>query len=104
MTIELTTADSGTHRTAQVGDVVSVRLPESPTTGYRWQVDVDATRLRATDDRFDPAHPGRGGGGERVLVFEVLRAGPAALRLDERRSWETGPASSEFSVQLDVQG
>ncbi|MFI5099425.1 MAG: protease inhibitor I42 family protein [Actinomycetes bacterium] len=105
MTTELTAADSGRTVTVHVGDVVSVRLSESPTTGYRWQPDIDTTRLRAADDRYEPAQPqARGGGGERVLGFEVLRAGTTALRLAERRSWESGPASTEFSVQLDVQG
>ncbi len=105
MTTELTAADSGRTVTVHVGDVVSVRLPESPTTGYRWQSEVDSTRLRAAEDRYEPAQQQtRGGAGERVLGFEVLVAGSTALRLAERRSWESGPASTEFSVQLDVQG
>jgi inhibitor of cysteine peptidase len=104
MTIELTPSDAGSRRALRVGDIVTVRLPESPTTGYRWEAHYDDASLRPTDDRFDAAGSSRGSGGVRVLTFEAVRAGEVTLHLANRRAWESGAPSQEFSVQLDVRG
>ena len=103
MTIELHHDDTGTRRSVHVGDLTTVRLPESPTTGYRWQPDFDVAALRLVDDRSEGASSARGAGGDRVLVFEAVRPGPAKLRLEKKRSWESGDPIEEFSVELDVQ-
>lgn len=103
MPIELRAADSGTRPAARVGDLVTVRLAENPTTGYRWEAEYDQVRLRLTDDRLEGADMPRGGGGERVLVFTVVQPGPAGIRLAKKRAWEQGPPREEFSVELDAQ-
>ena len=105
MDVELGIADAGTSRSVSVGDLVSVRLPENPTTGYRWQPDSepDDVGLKVVDDRFEGAELPRGAGGDRVLVFEAVGAGSARLHLGKRRSWGSGPPIEEFSVELDVQ-
>jgi inhibitor of cysteine peptidase len=103
MTIELGPADAGTSRSVQVGERTTVRLPENPTTGYRWQTASDDARLRLVDDRFEGAQSPRGAGGVRVLVFEAVRAGSASLRLMKSRSWQSGQPIEEFAVGLDVQ-
>jgi inhibitor of cysteine peptidase len=103
MTLDLGPADAGTHRSARVGDRAEVRLPENPTTGYRWQIASDDSRLRLVDDRFEGAQAPRGAGGVRVLVFEAVQAGSASLRLTKSRSWESGKPIEEFAVDLDVQ-
>ena len=102
MSVELSAADTGTRRTIQVGARVTVRLAETPTTGYRWQADDDPG-LRLVDDRFEGAEVPRGAGGVRVLDFEAVRSGPARLRLAKRRAWgETEPVE-EYLVDLEVQ-
>lgn len=103
MTLELTGEDSGTTRTVRVGERVTLRLPENPTTGYRWQADVDEARLRLVEDRFDGPQTPRGAGGERVLTFEVLLTGSTTLRLANRRSWGDGEPTAEFVVDLGAQ-
>jgi inhibitor of cysteine peptidase len=103
MTIELGPADAGTRRSVKVGELTTVRLPENPTTGYRWQTASDDACLRLVDDRFDGAQSPRGAGGVRVLVFEAVRAGSASLRLMKSRSWESGKPIEEYAVDLDVQ-
>jgi inhibitor of cysteine peptidase len=102
MSIELGPADAGTHRSLQVGDRAEVRLPESPTTGYRWQIASDDARLRLADDRFEGAESPRGAAGERVLVFEAVGAGSVSLQLVRCRSWERENPVEEFAVDLDV--
>jgi inhibitor of cysteine peptidase len=103
MTIELGLADTGTLRSVRVGELTTVRLPESPTTGYRWESDELGAGLLLVEDRFEGATTPRGSGGERVLVFQAVSTGPATLRLVNRRSWGSGDPGEEFSVSLDVQ-
>ena len=103
MTIELTVTDTGTKRSVRVGEQATVRLPENPTTGYRWQANFDETRLRLIDDRFDGAPSPRGAGGERVLIFEAVLDGRTTLSLAKRRSWGDGEAIEVFEVELGVQ-
>src|SRR5690242_2910806 len=38
--VELTVADRNGQKDVTLGDVVTVRLPETPTTGFRWIPDV----------------------------------------------------------------
>ena len=103
MTIELRTEDTGTTRPVRVGDHVTVRLAENPTTGYRWQPDVDGTRLALVEDRFDGPQTPRGAGGERVLTFATLLAGPVTLRLAKRRAWGDPEPIESFEVELTAQ-
>ncbi|HEY5183710.1 MAG TPA: protease inhibitor I42 family protein [Actinomycetes bacterium] len=103
MTIELGPADTGTSRSVRVGELTTVRLPESPTTGYRWECDEPGAGLLLVEDRFEGATTPRGSGGERVLVFQAVSTGPATLRLVNRRSWGSADPGEEFSVQFDVQ-
>ena len=80
-----------------------VRLPENPTTGYRWQIASEDSCLRMVDDRFEGAQYPRGAGGLRVLAFEAVQAGSLSLQLLKSRSWESGKPIEEFTVNLDVQ-
>ena len=100
MSIELTDADSGTTRSVRVGERATVRLPENPTTGYRWQAEFDEAALRIVEDRYDGPESPRGAGGHRVLTVEPLRAGTTRLRLANRRSWGDGDPIAEFVVDL----
>src|SRR5439155_22373642 len=100
--LSLTTADDGSRRSVDVGDRVTVSLPENPTTGYRWQVDVDDAVLRLVDDRFEAPTEARGASGRRVLVFDTARPGTTTLRLENRRRWGTDPPAEAFAVDLDV--
>jgi inhibitor of cysteine peptidase len=97
----LTREDAGGRRSVRVGERIEVRLPERPTTGYRWQPDIDASALRQVDDRFEGEAAPRGAGGVRTLVFEPLRPGSARLRLESRRAWER-EAVDEFVVDLEI--
>ena len=102
--LNLTATDAGTRCAARVGDQVSVALNENPSTGYRWQADVDEAALRPLDDAFEAASGATGAGGTRRLTFEVLAAGATDLRLRKLRSWKPDEVVEEFAVTLDVTG
>jgi inhibitor of cysteine peptidase len=99
--MQLTYQDSGSRHAVRVGDEITVVLPENPTTGYRWQVEIDPGALRQADDHNEGATTPRGAPGVRVMTFQALRPGHALLRLVKRRAWETR-SSDEFQVHLDV--
>lgn len=103
--VSLAAADSGSVRSVHVGDVIVVSLEESPTSGFRWDVDALTPCLGATGDTFVPAPDAQlGGGGTRLLRFEArtVGEGPIALRL--WRSWE-GDASivERFAATIAIQ-
>ena len=102
MTIELREADAGRRVSMQVEERATVRLPETPTTGYRWTTEYDDTRLRLVGDDFHGAESPRGAGGERVLVLEALRSGPTTLTLRKQRAWGDEEPTATFAVELDV--
>jgi inhibitor of cysteine peptidase len=106
-TITLTKTDKGKTITAHTGDVVMIRLPENPTTGYRWAIDqADETALAAQDATF-AAVPGgaTGSGGTRTFAFAVKRSGTVHLQLKLLRSWSGDSSIIErFDVTLQVKG
>lgn len=81
-----------------------VRLPESPSTGYRWELEPpvgDVLKLEA--DTYQPATSSvPGAGGIRVLEFDTGSDGIVLIRLRLRRPWETGDALRVFEVNVRV--
>jgi len=83
--------DRGRTVEAPMGDVITVRLKENPTTGYHWAVET-TTGLELVGDRFEAGSGAIGAAGVRVLQFRAPRAGSNNLRLKYWREWE-GEAS-----------
>ncbi len=97
--LALTEADSGKTVEVGVGDTLSVRLPEKPSTGYRWSA-RRAVGLRQAATRAEPA-AALGGEGYRVFEFRAARAGRLELRLENRREWEPeGQPAGSFEVTV----
>jgi inhibitor of cysteine peptidase len=94
---------NGGTATAQIGDLIEIRLPENPTTGYRWQLpplDGGAT-VELESDEYDVSSPAVGSGGLRRLSFRAVREGACTIDLHYRRSWEKQAADS-FTMTIDV--
>lgn len=104
--IRLDMADTGRSRRAAPGDLVIVRLDETPTSGYRWEVGAfDPAVLESEGDDFAPSTgAGIGGGGTREFRFRVVGAGDSSLRLMQRRAWEpdTDPVKT-FAATVEVE-
>ena len=100
--MELTEADAGREHAAAVGEQLVVRLPENPTTGYRWQLDAPA-EVAVEDDGFEPGGSGApGAAGTRTFRLRATAPGTHHLAATQRRSWETGPGTGpgvEFTVR-----
>jgi inhibitor of cysteine peptidase len=69
-----------------------VRLPETPSTGYVWDlVDPAAGVVEVVDDRFETADDDDeriGADGVRHVWLRVVAPGSGRLRLELRRPWQ----------------
>lgn len=103
--IKLDKAHAGRSLSVACGDTVVVRLDETPTSGYRWEVaEIDPAVLKLANDDFVPASgTARGGGGHHEFRFDVVAAGKSPLRLIHRRSWEPeDQAVEELGATVDA--
>lgn len=103
--IELTSADHGTTVGLQLDDEVVLRLPENPTTGYRWELEPDAP-VEIVGDTFELAdEPLLGSGGTRLLRLRAAKTGPGRLRLKHWQPWEgENSITQTLQVNLEVAG
>jgi predicted secreted protein len=100
---ELGPDENGARIAVQVGDTVTVRLPEQRAAGFRWRRELDEPALALVSDRYETTSTLLGAPGMRILTFEVLRTGPARIRLVSRRGWRpAAPAEEEFDVDIDA--
>jgi inhibitor of cysteine peptidase len=90
------------------GETLQLCLPETPTTGYRWQVIADGSPACAIAGAAiaapsSSAVPGRSG--ERCWTVTAMRAGAGVIELERRRSWEAaGTAGGVFRLHVRVGG
>lgn len=104
-TVKLTRQDDGKSVYVHPGDLISVRLDESASTGYRWEVDrVDNSVLliQKADLPVGPI-PGIGETGKVEFSFTVQRIGKTRLQLKLLRPWE-GDSSviDRFNVAVEA--
>lgn len=104
MDVLLTSADNGTTLSLHPGNSGELRLPETPTTGYRWSLDPPPPILAVTEADFTPPRSTTiGGGGERRWVIQAKTTGTATLTLKLWREWEGDPSVIErYQVTLAI--
>ena len=89
------------------GETVILRLPENPTTGYRWEVEfLDNSILGPPVSDFSTSgEPSVGAGGIRTFTFETRSPGATPLRMILKRSWESKQqAADHFEITVQVRG
>ena len=79
-------------RVTVTGDLAEVRLPESPSTGYRWHLDDLSNDITVVDTSYHDSSsaPVAGGTGTRVFRLRLERLEPAETDVPFllRRPWE----------------
>lgn len=93
--------DSG--RTVKIGidEVITVRLIENPTTGYRWLVE-SLGGLEQISDRFE-SDEAIGASGVREFHFRATKVGLYQLNIKNWREWEGGSSIiTRFVVNFNV--
>lgn len=88
-TIEVTGEDDGTSIDVDVGDTVSVRIPDNPTTGYRWELGpITDESLVLVDSGYEPTSSGVGGGGVATWTLHAATAGNVSITVKRWRPWQ----------------
>jgi inhibitor of cysteine peptidase len=104
---QLTEKDSGVSIDLNVQDILTISLPDNPTTGFHWGIDrADSRILRPTGDPvYEPSSNLVGSGGRTTFQFEAIEAGSTRLRLIYHRSFEKDvPPASTFDLNVKVSG
>ena len=102
----LTPLDNGHEVAVAVGQVLIVKLPSNPTTGYSWSLPSGAEPAilkKAGEPAFTRESPFGiiGAGGTEIWRFRATKAGRQTLRLDYARPWEKDVAPVQ-TVSFDV--
>jgi inhibitor of cysteine peptidase len=93
--------DRGREVTVAAGDRLVLRLPENPTTGFRWTWEAPNT-IQVTRDENEPGSA-PGAAGVRVLELIAVEPGRAALELSCRRAWDPNvPPTDRFELTVEV--
>jgi len=103
--MELTTKDSGSHRTLAVGQQLTVSLDSNPSTGYRWALDgaLPGTLQQVGAPKYTDTSHALGGGGTEVWTFKAIAKGSGSLKLKYWRSFEpTATPPDSFELAIDV--
>lgn len=101
----LTEADVGRSIELHSGDKLQVSLPSSPTTGFRWEVNMEDNAIlkQGGDPEFEPSGNAIGGGGREVFFFEAANPGQMRLKLIYRRPFEKDIFNDQtFEVAVTV--
>ena len=103
-TLTFTDADQGTSRPAALGQSVTVRLKENPTTGYLWKFQADpGSAIEVLDSDYLSSGNLPGAGGTREFHLRTKKAGSVQLHLTLLRSWEgEGSAVERRDFTLEV--
>lgn len=93
----------GTVIRAAVGEVVSVDLPSTPSTGYEWVLPALPDGAELVDTSFAPPPAGTfGEGGVQHFHVRASRPGKYALTFQLKRSWEAESTDTTV-VELNVE-
>jgi predicted secreted protein len=97
--------DNGTTTLVHPRDIIVIRLPENPTTGYRWDI-TRSNGLRILDDSYvypDPSGKMTGAGGWRRVTLMPEAPGTESFSAVHKRSWEDETGNEQhFSFQFEV--
>ncbi len=103
--LSLTQAENGQRFVIASQRLISIRLPENPGTGYRWEVaepDGDHLALQNSVFALEPGS-GLGASGWRTLTFKATSPGTTQLRLKYWREWEgERSVTQRFEITLQV--
>jgi predicted secreted protein len=101
----LTQADHNRTAEIKIGEQITVRLPENPSTGFSWAIDEsDRQRLALDSTAFAEATEVYvGARGQRIFTFTARQAGAVALKLKYWRFWEGDASVTErYAVTLQI--
>ena len=106
--VEIAKTDSGKHARVPVGQLILIRLPGNPTTGFQWRVAAvggQSVRLLSEPKYVPAANPGGlvGAGGVFWFKFQAVAPGTTKIKLIYDRPWEKGHAPADaFQITVEA--
>jgi inhibitor of cysteine peptidase len=107
--VPLTEANNGESIEVRQGDEITLRLPENPTTGYRWHIDradgivEQEVAQQQVDSHASDLNTPFGRGGIREFRFRAQVPGSGRLELKHWREWEgEGSVTKRFTADIKV--
>jgi inhibitor of cysteine peptidase len=103
-TVALDEGANGSSIEVTRGDLLTVQLPENPSTGFKWHLDLSGEAIVVESSEFTRASDAMGASGQRTFRLRAERVGTVRLDLRNRREWEVEPeaASGVFLVRVVV--
>jgi inhibitor of cysteine peptidase len=105
--VVFTESDDGRTVPAAVGDAITIRLSENPSTGYSWTLRQSSGLKLLVDDFEQPTASPEvvGAPGTRVFKLEVTGTGSQVVQAVYHRSWETqdDAGAQEFLLTVEVE-
>jgi inhibitor of cysteine peptidase len=96
-----TVTNAGQSIELSAGEVLLVQLPETPTSGFRWEIEP-VSGLALLSSSFQPGtSPTAGGGGNRIFELQLLQIGETHLRAKLWREW-AGESSIRQRFELTL--
>lgn len=87
----------------RLGDVIAIRVAETPTTGYRWVLADPPPSTLVLENRYEPPSPATPGApGVRLLRLRAQRPGMAVVRLTKRRPWAAADIGEDLVVTIQI--
>jgi inhibitor of cysteine peptidase len=105
-TITVGQAASGSHRSLHRRDLLVVRLPSNPSTGYRWKIRSGTEKVLSSVRRtYVPPRDTAPLGAPGTAIFRLRAAarGKTTLRIVYARPWESGVSPARtFTLRVRV--
>jgi inhibitor of cysteine peptidase len=87
--VSLTEADANSSRTVGLDQTVTLRLPENPSTGYRWSIEITPPNAAVVSGtRWISAGSGVGASGTREFEIITKQVGTIIIRAKLWREWQ----------------
>ncbi len=76
---------------APVREPIEVKVKGYGTTGYLWNIEVNANRVRVVDHKFEADLTAFGAGGKESFILEPLAKGETEVTFTLSAPWEDEP-------------
>ena len=101
--MELGKADAGTVQAAGVGDEITLRLAENPSTGFRWsEPEHDPAVLDYLGSEYESGGLRPGAAGTRTVRFRAAAPGRTRIRLRNVRPTVPDAPAESYEVAIEV--
>ena len=102
--MELGKADANQRRRAAIGEEVTLRLAENPSTGFRWtEPEYDPNVLQYLGSEYETGGVRPGAAGTRVFRFRAMAPGESSIHLRHARPTVPGsPGEDQYTVIVNV--